>query len=257
MVQIHPTAIVDSKTQIDDSVEIGPYCYIDADVEIGKDAWIESHVRIAAGARIGHGVRIHHGAVIGTVPQDLKFNNEDSLAVIGANTTIREYCSINRGTEVSGETRVGENCLLMMYVHVAHDCQIGDNVILANAVNLAGHVIIGDYAIIGGVVPVHQFVRIGSHCMIGGGYRVPKDVPPFILAAGEPMMYGGLNSIGLRRRGYTASSLSDLKNAFKLIYKSNLNVSQALEKIQEVENITPEVAAVIEFIENSERGIIG
>jgi UDP-N-acetylglucosamine acyltransferase len=257
MVRIHPTAIVDSKAKIDDGVEIGPYCYIDGDVEIGKNAWVESHVRIAAGARIGPGVRIHHGAVVGTVPQDLKFKGEESLVVIGANTSIREYCSVNRGTDATGETRVGENCLLMMYVHIAHDCRIGNNVILVNAVNVAGHVNIDDYAIIGGVVPVHQFVRIGTHCMIGGGYRVPKDVPPYILAAGEPLEYGGLNSVGLRRRGYTASTLAELKNAYKLIYKSNLNVTQALEKIRDSMEMTPEVTAVVEFIENSERGIIG
>jgi UDP-N-acetylglucosamine acyltransferase len=257
MLKIHPTSIIDPTAQLDDGIEIGPYCVIDGNVEIAAGVKIDTHVRILSGARIGANVRIHHGAVISNIPQDLKFKDEDSIAIIGANTVIREFCTIHRGTSASGKTVIGENCFLMAYVHVAHDCVIGDHVILANAVNLGGHVQIDDWAIIGGVVPVHQFVRIGCHTMIGGGYRVPKDVPPYILAAGEPLEYGGLNSVGLRRRGFSASTIRALKDAYKLIYKSNLNVSQGLEKIRENGNLTPEVAKVLEFIEKSERGIIG
>jgi len=257
MIHVHPTAIVDPTAHLDDGVEIGPYCVIDGNVEIAAGVIIDTHVRIMSGARIGKNVRIHHGAVISNVPQDLKFKNEDSVSVIGANTIIREFCTIHRGTSATGKTVVGDNCFLMAYVHVAHDCVVGNNVILANAVNLGGHVHIEDFAIIGGMVPVHQFVRIGCHTMIGGGYRVAKDVPPYILAAGEPLEYGGLNSVGLRRRGFSASTIRALKEAYKLIYKSNLNVSQGLEKIRENGNIVPEVTKVIEFIEKSERGIIG
>ena len=257
MIHVHPTAIVDPTAHLDNGVEIGPFCVIDGNVEIAAGVIIDTHVRIMSGARIGENVRIHHGAVISNVPQDLKFKNEDSIAIIGANTIIREFCTIHRGTSATGKTVVGENCFLMAYVHVAHDCVVGDNVILANAVNLGGHVHIEDFAIIGGMVPVHQFVRIGCHTMIGGGYRVAKDVPPYILAAGEPLEYSGLNSVGLRRRGFSASTIRALKEVYKLIYKSNLNVSQGLEKIRESGNIVPEVAKVIEFIEKSDRGIIG
>jgi UDP-N-acetylglucosamine acyltransferase len=257
MVDIHPTAIVDRDAQLEDGVRVGPYSVIDRNVQIGANVWIDTHVRIAPGARIAPGVKIHHGAMVGNIPQDLKFAGEDSIASIGENTVIRECCTVHRGTKASGQTVVGKNCFLMAYVHVAHDCVLGDNVILANAVNLGGHVQIDDWAIIGGVVPVHQFVRIGCHSMIGGGYRVPKDVPPYILAAGEPLMYGGLNSVGLRRRGFKASVVRELKQAYKLIYKSNLNVSQALDAIRENGNIGPEVTEVVNFIENSERGIIG
>ena len=257
MVHVHPTAIVDHNARLDDEVEIGPYSIIEENVEIGAGARIASHVRIGYGARIGAGVQIFHSAAISGVPQDLKFQGEDSIAVIGNNTILREYCTVSRGTKASRKTQIGDNCLLMAYTHVAHDCTVGNNVILGNSVNLAGHVHVDDWAIISGIVPVHQFVRIGCHTMIGGGYRVPKDVPPYILTAGEPLKYGGLNSIGLRRRGFTESTLRELKDAYKLIYKSNLNVSQALEKIRQNGDLIPEVAAVVDFIENSERGIIG
>jgi len=254
---IHPTAIVDPKAELDDTVEIGPYSIIGGNVQIGAGVRIDSCARIYSGARIGAGVVIHHGAVVANVPQDLKFKGEDSVAIIGQNTVIREFCTIHRGTVATGKTIIGRNCFIMAYAHVAHDCVIGDNVILVNAVNVAGHVHIDDWAIIGGVVPVHQFVRIGCHSMIGGGYRVAKDVPPYILAAGEPLAYEGLNSVGLRRRGFSAQSVRQLKEAYRLIYKSNLNVSQALDKIKEDGNLIPEVANVVDFIEHSERGIIG
>ena len=255
--KIHPTAIVDLSAELADDVQIGPYSIIEGNVQIGAGTIIDSHAHIYAGARIGSGARVHHCAVIANVPQDLKFHGEDSVAIIGDNTVVREFVTIHRGTEATGKTVIGKNCFVMAYAHVAHDCVIGDNVILVNAVNVAGHVHIEDWVIIGGVVPVHQFVRIGCHSMIGGGYRIAKDVPPYILAAGEPLEYGGLNSIGLRRRGFSASILRELKEAYRLIYKSNLNVSQALEKIKGNGNIISEVANVVDFIENSERGIIG
>jgi len=254
---IHPTAIIDARAELDDTVEIGPYSIIDGNTQIGKCVRIDTCVHIYSGARIGAGVVIHHGAVVANVPQDLKYRGEDSVAIIGDNTIIREFATIHRGTVATGKTTIGKNCFVMAYAHVAHDCVIGDNVILVNAVNVAGHVHIDDFAIIGGVVPVHQFVRIGCHTMIGGGYRVAKDVPPYILAAGEPLAYEGLNSVGLRRRGFSAQAVRQLKEAYRLIYKSNLNVSQALEKIKENGDLTPEVANVVSFIEHSERGIVG
>jgi UDP-N-acetylglucosamine acyltransferase len=197
------------------------------------------------------------GAVLGTIPQDLKFGGEETTLEIGERTTIREYATLNRGTKDRWKTTIGSDCLLMAYSHVAHDCAIGNHCILANAVNLAGHVVIEDWASIGGMVAVHQFVHIGQHCFIGGAYRVTKDVPPYILAVGEPMTYGGLNSVGLSRRGFSEQAIAALKRAYKLLYKSKLNVRQAIKRIREESELTPEVQNVLAFIEKSERGIIG
>jgi len=186
----------------------------------------------------------------------LKYQGEETKLIIGDNTTIREYASVNRGTLHSGKTVVGENCLIMAYVHIAHDCRIRDNVILANAVNMAGHVEIDEFACVGGIVPIHQFVKIGKHSFIGGGFRVPQDVPPYILAASEPLTYKGLNSIGLRRRGFSSATLGNLKKAYKFIYRSHLNLNQAINKIENECEKSVEIDEVISFIKNSERGII-
>lgn len=256
MAAIHKTAIVHPAAQLGEGVQVGPYSIIEANTEIGDRTEIHSHVLIASGARIGRECRMFNGAVVSTIPQDLKFRGEDSVLSIGDRTTIREYATLNRGTSDAGATRIGADCLIMAYAHVAHDCELGNKVILANAVNLAGHVVIEDYVSIGGLVPVHQFARIGQHAFVGGGYRVVQDVPPYILAAGDPMRYAGLNAIGLRRRNFTEQSISQLKKAYRLIYRSGKNVSQALQAIREEMEITPEVQRVIEFYESSERGVI-
>jgi UDP-N-acetylglucosamine acyltransferase len=255
-VRIDPNAIVDNSAEIGDEVEIGPFSIIESDVIIGSGTKIASNVLIASGTRIGNNCEIHHGAVLGTIPQDLKFQGEKTTLAVGDNTVIREYATLNRGTQNRGKTVVGQNCLIMAYAHVAHDCLIGNHVILANAVNMAGHVTIDDYANIGGLVPIHQFVRVGAHTFVGGGYRIPKDIPPYILASGEPLAYAGLNTVGLTRRGFSSETLKNIKKAYRILYKSNLNVSQALEQIKTELELTPEIQNIIEFVESSDRGII-
>jgi UDP-N-acetylglucosamine acyltransferase len=257
VISIHPTAIVDSRAEIGDNVTIAPCCIIEAKVKIGEGCTLAPHAHLASGTSVGKQCRIFTGAVLGTVPQDLKFGGEETTLEIGDRTTIREYATLNRGTHEHGKTTVGSDCLIMAYAHVAHDCAIGNHCILANAVNLAGHVVVEDWASLGGMVPVHQFVRIGQHSFVGGGYRVPKDVPPYILAMGEPMAFGGLNSVGLKRRGFSEEVLSALKQAYKIIYKSNLNVSQAVAHLREMGSLIPEIENVLAFIEKSERGIVG
>lgn len=256
MTTIHPTALVDKKAELADNVTVGPFTIIEGDVVIDEGTTIASNVLIADGARIGKNCKIHNGAVVATIPQDLKFGFEKSTFEIGDNTTVREFCTLNRGTKDRGKSVVGSNCLLMAYVHVAHDCRVGNNVILANSVQVAGHVDIEDNAIIGGLTGIHQFVRIGQHVMIGGGLRVLKDVPPYILAMGCPLQFGGINSVGLRRRGFTDETTRKMKNAYRLLYRSKLNVSQAVERIKTDIEQTPEVQAILEFIEKAERGLI-
>jgi UDP-N-acetylglucosamine acyltransferase len=255
--KIHPTAIVDPQAELETGVTIGPYSIIEADVRIGKNCWIGPHVHVASGARIGADCRIFTGAALANPPQDLKFGGEATTLEIGERTTIREFVTLNRGTKEHWKTVIGSDCLLMAYSHVAHDCIVGNHCVLANSVNLAGHVVIEDWASLGGMVPVHQFVRLGQHCFIGGAYRVVKDVPPYILAVGDPMTFGGLNSVGLSRRGFSEAALHALKRVYKLLFKSKLNVSQAVKRIREECELTPEVQNVLAFIEKSERGIIG
>ena len=256
MSQIHPTAIVDEKARIGRDVSIGPYAVVDGDVEIGDGTRIASHVWVADGARIGKNCRIHKGAVVASIPQDLKFGGEDSLFIIGDNTVIREFCTLNRGTKALGKSQIGSHCLLMAYTHVAHDCVLGDHVILANGVQLGGHVEIGDWAVIGGMTPIHQFCKIGEHSMVGGGYRVVQDVPPYVMATGEPMRYAGLNSVGLRRRGFSPETMMTLKKAYRYIFRSKLRLSHAVEKIKSELDPIPELQRVLDFIEKSDRGLI-
>lgn len=253
---IHPSAIVHPEAELGENVQIGPYTVVEKDTVIGADCELGSHVLIARGARLGAGCRVFNGAVVGTIPQDLKYQGEDSLLNIGERTTIREFATLNRGTVESGSTDVGAGCLIMAYAHIAHDCKIGDNVIIANAVNLAGHVVVDDFASIGGMTPVHQFVRIGRHVFIGGGFRVPKDVPPYILAGGEPMKYTGLNIVGLQRREFKPETIATIKRAYRFLFRSGLNVSQALVKIESELEPTREVKMITDFIRNSKRGLI-
>ncbi len=256
MIEIHPTAVVDKDAQISENVTVGAFAVVDADVVIGEGTSIGPHTYIANGARIGKNCRIHNGAVVATLPQDLKFGGESTLFEIGDNTTIREFCTLNRGTLAHGKSSIGSNCLLMAYAHVAHDCEVGNNVIMANGVQLGGHVTIEEWAIIGGMTPVHQFCHVGQHCMVGGAFRVVQDIPPYILASDEPLRFAGLNSIGLRRRGFSSETLLQLKRVYKVLYRSNLNVTQALERIKAEFEMIPEIQNVVRFIETSDRGII-
>lgn len=256
-ITIHTQAIVSPKAQIAENVTIGPFTIIEDDVIIGTGTHIASNVLIANGTRIGKECRIHHGAVLGTIPQDLKFRDEMTTLEIGDHNVIREFVTMNRGTHENMKTIVGNHCFFMAYVHVAHDCTIGNHVILANTVNMGGHCNIEDHAVVGGIVAIHQFTHIGRHSMIGGGFRVTKDVPPYILAGSEPLSYKGLNIIGLRRRNFTDQTIEMLDKAYHFIYHSQLNVSQALEKIKKEFQLTEEIKHVLEFIEESKRGIIG
>jgi len=251
-----PLAYVHPQAKIARNVVIEPFVTIHKNVEIGEGTWIGSNVTIMEGARIGKNVKIFPGAVISAVPQDLKFNGEDTLALIGDNTTIREFVTINRGTTQGHKTEVGSNCLLMAYVHVAHDCIVGNNCILANAVNLAGHISIEDYAIIGGLSAVHQFVQIGAHVMISGGSLVRKDVPPFTKAARDPLSFVGINSIGLRRRGYSHETINEIQDIYRTIFNKNLNVSQAVAVIEAEMPATNERDEILSFIAKSTRGIM-
>lgn len=253
---IHPTAIIHKNARISSDVKVGPYTIINDETEIGQGTEIGSHVLIDSGTIIGENCKIHHGAVLGTLPQDLKFGGEKTLLTIGDNTVIREYATLNRGTKYREKTVVGNDCFIMIYAHVAHDCLLGDHVILANSANLAGHVEIGDYAIIGGVVPVHQFVKIGAHSIVGGGFRVQKDICPFALVGGYPLKTMGLNIIGLKRRGFPEKTIGILKQTFKLLFRSELNTSQAVKRIKSELEIIPEVQTILDFIAKSERGII-
>ena len=251
-----PLSFVHSGAKIDKSVVIEPFVTIESNVVIGKGTWIGSNVTIMEGARIGENCRIFPGAVISAIPQDLKFNGEDSIVEIGDNTTIRECATVNRGTSASGKTIIGKNCLLMAYSHVAHDCNIGDNCVIVNGVALAGHVTIGDFAILGGNSAVHQFVTIGRHTMISGGSLVRKDVPPFVKAAREPLSYIGINSIGLRRREFTEEKINEIQDIYRILFQKKNNNSQAILKIEAELKSTPERDEIISFVKNSGRGIM-
>ena len=251
-----PLAYVHPQAKIARNVVIEPFVTIHKNVEIGEGSWIASNVTIMEGARIGKNVKVFPGAVISAIPQDLKFDGEETTAEIGDNTTVREFVTVNRGTAASGKTIVGKNCLLMAYVHVAHDCIIGDNCILANAVNLAGHINIEDFAIIGGLSAVHQFVNIGQHVMISGGSLVRKDVPPYTKAARNPISFAGINSIGLRRRGFSSEKISEIQDIYRILFNKNLNVSQAVNYIETEMPATPERDEILSFIANSSRGIM-
>jgi UDP-N-acetylglucosamine acyltransferase len=253
---IQPLSYVHPNARIADSVVIDPFVTIAKNVEVGRGTWIGSNVTIMEGARIGENCRIFPGAVISGIPQDLKFEGEKSLAIIGNNTTIRECATINRGTSVTGKTEVGENCLIMAYSHIAHDCKIGNNCIIVNSVALGGHVTIGDYAIIGGLSAVHQFASIGKHAMVSGGSLIRKDVPPYVKAAREPSSFVGINSIGLRRRGFSDEKIKDIQNIFRILYQNNNNNTQALLKIETEIDASPERDEIISFIQNSGRGIM-
>ena len=251
-----PLAYIHPAAKIAPSVVIDPFVTIDANVEIGEGTRIGSNVTIMEGARIGKNCRIFPGAVIGAVPQDLKFRGEDTTAVVGDNTTIRECVTINRGTAAKGKTVVGSNCLLMAYSQIAHDCIVGDNVIVANSSQLAGEVIVDNFAIIGGGTLVHQFCHIGAHVMIQGGALINKDIPPYVKAAREPISYVGVNSIGLRRRNFSNEAIREIQDIYRYLYLSRMNVSDALDAIEAELPATRERDEILLFIRNAKRGII-
>ncbi|MDR0419483.1 MAG: acyl-ACP--UDP-N-acetylglucosamine O-acyltransferase [Prevotellaceae bacterium] len=253
----YPNANVHPDAKIGENVTVEPFATICKDVVIGNNTWIGPNAVLMDGSRVGKSCKIYPGAVIAGHPQDLKYKGEETIAEIGDNTIIREFVTVNKGTAASGKniTKVGSNCLIMSYVHVAHDCVVGDNVILAGFVGLAGEVEVGDWAIVGGGTVVHQFSRIGMHAMISGGSRMGKDVPPYVLAGHIPLAYGGTNTIGLRRRGFTNEQINQIHDYYRIIYQSNLNVSQALEEMEK-QPATAERDIIINFIGSSKRGII-
>jgi UDP-N-acetylglucosamine acyltransferase len=247
---VHPAAIVSPKARLGDDVNIGAFAIIEDDVEIGAGTDIQAHALIYSGARIGKNCKIFPGAIISIIPQDLKFNGEISYVHIGDHTTVREYATIHRGTGDGGKTVVGSHCLIMAYVHLAHDVKVGNHVIISNTAQVAGHCEIGDYATLGGVCGIHQFTRIGRHTMVASSSRVVYDVPPFVIAGREPFRYEGLNLIGLKRRGFSADILRDLRDTYRLLFQSRLLLGNALEKVKSTIAPSPERDEVIAFFES-------
>ncbi len=248
--------VIHPKAKIGQQVTIEPFVTIGANVEIGDNSWIGANATIMEGVRIGQNCKIFPGAVVGAIPQDLKFTGEQSLIEIGNNVTIREYCTLNRGTKDKQKTIIKDDCLLMAYVHVAHDCILGKGVVLANSVNLAGHIEIGAHTTLGGLTAVHQFVKIGAYSMIGGGSLVRKDVPPFIKAAREPLSYVGINSVGLKRNNFTSKQIHHIQDIYRILFVKGHNISQALELIKKGLPDTKESKIVQDFIHQSKRGLI-
>lgn len=257
MNNIHPTAVISGKAKLGDNITISAFAVVEDDVEIGNDCEIGPHTVIYNGARIGNRVKIKQGAAVSNVSQDLKYKNEEAFFYVEDNSIIREFVTLHKGTKETGFSKVGKNCLLMAYSHVAHDVVIGDNCIIANGVQIGGHATIEEYVIIGGETPVHQFSKIGKHSMIAGAFRVIKDIPPYIIAAGEPLKFAGLNVLGLRRRGFSNDDIMTLKKTYKLLYNSGFNFSDAIKKITEEIGEHDLVQNVVEFIKKSDRGIIG
>jgi UDP-N-acetylglucosamine acyltransferase len=251
---VHPTAVVDASAELARGVQVGPYAIIGPNVVVSERTQVGPHAYLAQDTEIGPDCVISKGAVLGTDPQDLKYEGEETRLVVGARTTIREFATLNRGTRASGVTQVGDDCLVMAYAHVAHDCVIGDHVILANAVQMGGHVVIEDWAIVGGLCALHQFIRIGTHAMVGGASRVPKDIPPYVQAAGSPCRLYGLNSVGLQRRGFSEETRRELKRAYRVLFASEANVSQAARTLR-ASPLIPEVERLVAFVESSERGV--
>ena len=252
----HPLANVHPEAKIGNNVTIEPFATIKSDVIIGDDCWIGPNAIVWEGSRLGKNVKVFPGASISSIPQDLKFAGEKTETFVGDNTVIREFVTISRGTADKHKTVIGSNCLLMAYVHIAHDCTIGNNCIFANAVQVAGHVIIEDWAIIGGSSAVHQFVKVGAHVMVSGGSLVRKDVPPYTKAAREPLTYCGVNTIGLRRRGFTSEKISEIQDAYRIIFLKGLNNSKAIDFVEKEITPSEERNYIIDFIRSSERGVM-
>lgn len=253
--RIHPSALVDPRAEIGAGVEIGPWAIIGPHVRIGDGCHIAARASLERNVRLGDRVQVGVGAILGGDPQDLKYRGEETWVEIGDDTTIREYATINRGTAHSVTTRVGRHCFIMSYVHLAHDCVLGDHVLISNGTQLAGHVHVEDRAIISGLCAIHQFARIGRHSFIGGCSRVSQDVPPFVRAVGNPIRLFGLNSVGLQRTGFSDEVVRELKKAYRFCFRSDLNLSQGVEKARAELPMLPDVSHFLDFIEASQRGV--
>ncbi len=261
MARVHPTALVDPRAELADDVEVGPFALVGPQVRIGAGSSVGSHAVLSGRTTIGRNNRVFAHAVLGGIPQDKKYSGEDTELTIGDGNTIREFCTFNIGTRHGGgATRMGSDNWIMAYAHVAHDCRVGDHCVLANAVTLAGHVEIGDWVILGGLTAVHQFVRVGSHAMAGGGTILVQDLPPFVICNGSPAAAHGLNSEGLKRRGFSAEAIATLRRAYKTIYKEGLTVAAACEQLQQAAGRNPaaaaELRALADFVHASTRGIV-
>jgi UDP-N-acetylglucosamine acyltransferase len=252
---VHPTAIVDPSAQLADGVSVGPWAMVGEQCVVGAGSSIAARATLERNVRLGERVTIGIGAVLGGDPQDLKYRGEETWVDIGDDTVVREYATINRGTAHSLTTRVGRGCFLMSYVHLAHDCHLGDHIIISNGTQLAGHVRVDDRATISGLCAVHQFARIGRHAFIGGCSRVSQDVPPFVRAVGNPIKLFGLNSVGLQRAGFEEDVLRELKRAYRICFRSDLNVSQGVERARAELEMLPDVDQFLQFIEESRRGV--
>ena len=253
---IHPTALVDSDAELAPDVTVGPYSSIGPQVRIGAGSRVAGHAIIERNTLIGEGCSIGVGCVLGGEPQDRKYGGEETWLVVGDETLLRDYCTLNRGTTARGKTSIGRKCYMMTYVHVAHDCIIEDCVVLANAVQLAGHVHIEEFASVGGSTPVHQFVRIGTHAFVGGGSRLPQDVPPYSRAAGNPFRLYGINTIGLTRAGFSPEVRLALKHAYRLLFNSKLTPTQAVNQLRLENPDIAEVMRLVDFVATSERGVL-
>ncbi|MGL4946689.1 MAG: acyl-ACP--UDP-N-acetylglucosamine O-acyltransferase [Cetobacterium sp.] len=255
MNEIHSTAIIEEGAILESGVKIGPYCIVGKDVKIGKNTVLQSHVVVEGITEIGEDNTIYSFVSIGKASQDLKYRDEPTKTIIGNNNSIREFVTIHRGTDDRWETKIGSNNLLMAYVHVAHDVIVGDNCILANGVTLAGHVTVDDFAIIGGLTPVHQFCRIGSYSMIGGGSAINQDICPFVMAEGNKAVIRGLNSVGLRRKGFTEEDRSNLKKAYRIIFRNGAPLKDALLQLETEFSEDKNIQYLVDFIKGSNRGI--
>lgn len=253
---IQPLAYIHPQAKIADNVVIEPFVTIHKNVVIGEGTWIGPNVTIMDGARIGKNCRIFPGAVISAIPQDLKFDGEDTTAEIGDNTTIRECVTVNRGTKDRWKTVIGKNCLIQAYCHIAHDCIVGDNCIFSNSTTLAGHITVGDHVVLAGLVAIHQFCKIGSHAFITGGSLVRKDVPPYVKAAREPLSYVGINSVGLRRRGFTSEQINEIQDIYRTLFVKKNNLTTALDIVEAEQQPTEIRDEILDFIRNSNRGIM-
>src|SRR5881409_591076 len=253
-VQIHPTAIVDPRAEINAGTTIGPYCVIAADVVLGQNGWLQQHVTLCGPMRAGARNKFYAYCSIGQQTQDLKYQGEPTYLEIGDENTFREFVTVNRSTTNEGKTRVGNSGNFLAYSHIGHDCTVGDNVVFSNNGTLAGHVQVGDHAVMGGLTAVHQFCRIGRFAITGGCSKIVQDVPPFMIADGNPARVRGINQVGLERQGYSAEKIKSIKEAFRLIYRGKLNTAQALEVCREKLGASEDVQAIVQFITGSERG---
>lgn len=256
MSNIHPTAIIDPSAEIGSGCEIGAYCVVGANVVLGADCRLQNHVTLAGPSIIGSGNEFFPYCSIGQRTQDLKYEGEPTYLEIGDGNAFREFCTVNRGTGPGAKTVIGSRGNFLAYSHIAHDCVVGNDVIFSNNGTLAGHVIVEDFAIIGGLTAVHQFCRIGQHAITGGCSKIVQDVPPFFIADGNPAEVRGVNQVGLERRGCAAEAIRSLRDAYKILYRANLNTKQALESIRDQIELNPQVEALLQFVESSKRGIV-